>query len=125
MLVIHFFNQLQETVQLIGKFQSLLPHTNSETVLKVAQLSDKLERVWTTNQSVYEDSKEVTRNVLKSLQQYNDITNSIVVLFAQLDVAITNLETGLQPQFETEEWSVFMLTLVLSLLFDFSFSIDI
>lgn len=78
-----------------------------------------------TNQSVYEDSKEVTRNVLKSLQQYNDITNSIVVLFAQLDVAITNLETGLQPQFETEEWSVFMLTLVLSLLFNFSFSIDI
>lgn len=124
-MLANFFNQLQETVQLIGKFQSLLPHTNSETVLKVTQLSDKLERLWMTNQSVYEDSKEVTRNVLKSLQQYNDITNSIVVLFAQLDVAITNLETGLQPQFETEEWSVFMLTLVLSLLFNFSFSIDI
>lgn len=71
--------------------------------MKVTELSDKLEHLTATNLVIYEESREVTQNVLKSLQQYNDITNSIKVLFAQLDRAITDLEVALQPKFLTEE----------------------
>lgn len=101
--LLELYPELKDTVQLIGTFQNLIPYTNSENILKVTELSDKLEQLAAANLSIYEESREVTQNVLKSLQQYNDITNSIKILFAQLDRAIVDLEVALQPKFVTEE----------------------
>ncbi|KAL1491147.1 hypothetical protein ABEB36_011788 [Hypothenemus hampei] len=101
--LLELYPELKDTVQLIGTFQNLIPYTNSDNINKVTELSDKLEQLACTNLSVYEESRGVTQDILRSLQQYNDITSSIQVLFAQLDRAITDLEAALQPRFIPEE----------------------
>lgn len=71
--------------------------------MKVTELSDKLEHLTAANLVIYEESREVTQNVLKLLQQYNDIASSIKVLFLQLDRAVNDCDAALQPKFVTEE----------------------
>ncbi|XP_066159120.1 dynactin subunit 3 [Euwallacea fornicatus] len=101
--LLELYPELKDTVQLIRTFQNLMPFTNSENILKVTELSDKLQQLTADNLTIYEESREVTKNVLKSLQQYSDITRSISVLFIQLDRTVTDLEAALQPRFVTEE----------------------
>lgn len=101
--LLELYPELKDTVKLIGTFENLIPYADSANILKVTELSEKLDRLAVNNLSIYEESVEVTQNVLASLQKYNDITGSIKVLFAQLDRAVTDLENALQPRFTTEE----------------------
>ncbi|KAG5893760.1 hypothetical protein JTB14_001205 [Gonioctena quinquepunctata] len=101
--LLELYPELKDTIQTIGTFESLLPYIDSVNILKVAELSDKIEQLAVGNWDIYAECKEVTHKVLKSLQQYNDITHSIKILFAQLDTAVTVLEDALQPRFVTEE----------------------
>ncbi|KAJ8978110.1 hypothetical protein NQ317_015920 [Molorchus minor] len=101
--LLELYPELKDTVQLIGTFESLVPYTDSANIVRVTELSEKLDQLAVNNLSIYEESREVTQKVLQSLQRYNDITNSIKMLFAQLDKAVTDLENALQPKFTTEE----------------------
>lgn len=101
--LLELYPELKETVQLIATFESLIPYTDSTNILRINDLSDKLEQLAIANLSTYEESKKVTRKVLESLQLYSDVTGSIKLLFAQLDKAITDLEAALQPRFTCEE----------------------
>ncbi|CAG9771969.1 unnamed protein product [Ceutorhynchus assimilis] len=101
--LLELYPELRNTVQLVRSVQKLIPYTNSDKIMKVTELSGKLEQLTETNLVVYSESRDVTQKVLKSLQQYNDITTSIKVLFAQLDRAVVVLEEALLPKFETEE----------------------
>ncbi|XP_050306875.1 uncharacterized protein LOC126743705 [Anthonomus grandis grandis] len=101
--LLELYPELKDTVQIIGTFQNLLPYTNSDNITKITELADKLEQLTASNLGIYEENRVVTQNVLKALQQYNDISTSLKVVFAQLDRAITDLEVALQPKFVTEE----------------------
>ncbi|KAJ8917784.1 hypothetical protein NQ315_010690 [Exocentrus adspersus] len=85
--LLELYPELKDTVKLIGTFENLIPYADSANIVKVTELSEKLDRLAVNNLSIYEESVEVTQNVLASLQKYNDITGSIKVLFAQLDRA--------------------------------------
>ncbi|KAJ8971948.1 hypothetical protein NQ314_000465 [Rhamnusium bicolor] len=102
--LLELYPELKDTVRLIRSFENLLLYTDSGNILKITELSEKLDRLAVTNLNIYEESREVTQNILKSLQKYNDITGSIKILFAQLDNAMIDLESTLvQPMFTTEE----------------------
>ncbi|XP_060517476.1 dynactin subunit 3-like [Cylas formicarius] len=101
--LLELYPDLQDTVQLIRTFENLVPFTDSVNITKITELSEKLDRLAVANLATYEESREVIQNVLKTLQQYNDITGSIKILFTQMDQAISDLEVALQPKFVSEE----------------------
>ncbi|CAH1369256.1 hypothetical protein MTP99_010723 [Tenebrio molitor] len=101
--LLELYPELKDTVKLISTFENLTPYTDSESILKVTELTDKLESLAVYNLKIFEESQQVTQKTVCALQQYNDIISSIKVLFSQLDKAITDLEAALLPKFVTEE----------------------
>ncbi|XP_056644647.1 uncharacterized protein LOC130900078 isoform X1 [Diorhabda carinulata] len=101
--LLELYPELKNTIQSIGTFETLLPYIDSINISKIVDLSSKLEELAVSNLSLYGECRDVTKKVLVALQNYNDISNSIIVLFAQLDTAVSNLEVALQPKFATEE----------------------
>ncbi|CAH1984641.1 unnamed protein product [Acanthoscelides obtectus] len=101
--LLELYPELKGTVQIIGNFENLVPFIDSSNILKVVELSGKLEQYASNNLTLYEESRQVTMKVLNSLQQYNDIQTSLKTLFAQLDKAVNDLERALKPKFSTEE----------------------
>lgn len=101
--LLELYPEIKETIRTVGSFEKLVPFVDSANISKVTELAEKMEHLGVANLSLYEQSREVTMKVLKSLQQYNDITMSIKMLFGQLDRAVSELEEALQPVFDTEE----------------------
>ncbi|EFA03783.1 uncharacterized protein LOC658790 [Tribolium castaneum] len=101
--LLELYPELKDTVKLISTFESLTPYTDSSSIIKVTELTDKLESLAVSNLKIFEESQEVTKKTVSALQQYNDIISTIKVLFSQLDKAITDLEVALLPKFVTEE----------------------
>lgn len=101
--LLELYPELKELVHSIGTFESLIPYTDPTNLLRVNDLSVKLEELAVANINIYEDNKIITKKVLESLQVYSDITSCIKLLFGQMDKAITDLEAALQVQFSSEE----------------------
>lgn len=101
--LLELYPELKDTVQLVSTIESLTPYTDSSNIMKVTELSGKLEQLAVTNLGIYDENREYTHNVIKCLQQYNDITSSIKILFGQLDKAMTDLEIALEPKITAEE----------------------
>lgn len=101
--LLELYPEIRETIQTVGTFEKLIPFIDSTNITKLTELAEKLEHLAVTNLTLYDESREVTVKVLKSLQDYNDISMSIKLLFGQLDRAILELEEALKPKFVTEE----------------------
>lgn len=101
--LLELYPEIKDTVQTISGFEKLVPFIDSTNIAKVTELAEKLQQLAVSNLTIYDESREVTLKVLKSLQEYNNITSSIKILFAQLDKAVSDLELALQPKFTTEE----------------------
>ncbi|CAH0558243.1 unnamed protein product [Brassicogethes aeneus] len=97
------YPEIKETVQAIATIGSLTSFTDSANIKKVTELSQKLEELSVSNLGIYEESRKCTENVVRTLQEYNDITSSIKMLFAQLDRAMTDIELSLIPKMKLEE----------------------
>lgn len=101
--LLELYPEIREIVQTVSSFEKLVTFIDSEKITKMVELADKLEHITFNNLTLYDESRQVTIKVLKSLQHYNDITTSIKLLFGSLDKAISELEEALQPKFITEE----------------------
>ncbi|CAG9858963.1 unnamed protein product [Phyllotreta striolata] len=93
------YPELIGTVQTIGTFESLLPFLGSINISKVVEFCEILEELALNNTELYGECRDVIKEVLAALQDYNDISNSIKALLSQWDFTISNLEHALQPKF--------------------------
>ncbi|CAH1109234.1 unnamed protein product [Psylliodes chrysocephalus] len=101
--LLELYPELKDTVQTISTLESLLPFIDSINISKVVEFSGKLEEIALSNLKLYGECRDITKKVLVALQNYNDISNSIKLLFSQLDTAISNLENALQLRVVSEE----------------------
>ncbi|XP_017785793.1 PREDICTED: uncharacterized protein LOC108568950 [Nicrophorus vespilloides] len=90
--ILELHPELKKQVELVANIEKLKPFADSPNISQVTDLSDKLEELTITNLNTYEESKTVTDEVLDSLQRYNDITMTTRLLFAELDMRVTELE---------------------------------
>lgn len=101
--LLELYPELKDTVRLISTFENLTPYGDSQNIVKVTELCEKLESLAASNVEIFQESQEVTQNTVSALQKYNDIVESIKLLFAQLDAAVSDLEMALLPKFSAEE----------------------
>lgn len=101
--VLELYPEMKKTVQLVVEFERLKSFLDSPSIHNIPMLVNKLEQLTISNVNTYEECKEVTDRILQALQQYNDITMSIKILFAQLEQSITSIEISLQPRLAVDE----------------------
>lgn len=101
--LLELYPEIRESGQAVSTFEKLITFIDSEKIVKVTELAEKLENLTASNLTIYDKSREVTIKVLRSLQHYNDIITSIKLLFGSLDKAISELEEAFQDKFITEE----------------------
>lgn len=100
--LLQIYPELKARVELIKTFNNLIQFTNSESLQKVTELSGKLQTLAGSNVEIYEECKEVNENVLKALQEYNNISTTIKVLFTQMDKDISQFEYTQNIKISTE-----------------------
>ncbi|KAK5645822.1 hypothetical protein RI129_004286 [Pyrocoelia pectoralis] len=96
--ILELYPEMKKTMQLVVDFERLRTFLDSPSISNIPSLVDKLEKLTISNVNTYQECKEVTNKILQALQQYNDITMSIKILFAQLEESITNIEVSLLPK---------------------------
>ncbi|KAK4879293.1 hypothetical protein RN001_007439 [Aquatica leii] len=96
--ILELYPEMKKSMQLVVDFERLRAFLDSSSINNIPSLVDKLEKLTISSVNTYEECKEVTNKILYALQQYNDITMSIKILFAQLEESITNIEISLQPR---------------------------
>jgi len=101
--VLELYPEMKKTVDLVSDFERLKSFLDSPAINNIPSLIDKLEKLTITSVDTHEECREVTDKILRALQQYNDITMSIKVLFAQLEQSITSIEVSLQPRAMVDE----------------------
>lgn len=101
--LLELYPEIKDMIHTIHNIETMVPFMDSVNITRVAESADKLQQLASSNLTMYDENREVTFRVLKSLQQYNDITSSLKILFAQIDKAVSDLENALQPQFVMEE----------------------
>jgi len=101
--ILELYPEMKKTLQLVTDFEKLKAFLDSPSINNIPVLVDKLEKLTISNIDTYDECKEVTDKILKALQQYNDITMSLKILFAQLEHSITNIEMSLQPKATIDE----------------------
>lgn len=101
--VMLLYPELKDISNQIKKFEALKPAVDSKAILQITDRLDKLNELAVANLQIFEESRAVTNNILKALQNYNDVILSIRQLFAKLDNSITELEVSLQPKVKIEE----------------------
>lgn len=96
--VLELYPELKQTAALMSEFDTVKDVTDSKVISRISDLSDKLENLTISTLSTYDECKVITCKVLESLQQYNDITKTIKILFAQLEYKVNEIETALAPK---------------------------
>ncbi|KAF5269254.1 hypothetical protein FQR65_LT02555 [Abscondita terminalis] len=76
--ILELYPEMKKTMQLVVDFDRLRAFIDSSSINNIPTLVDKLEKLTISN--------------------YNDITMSIKILFAQLEESITNIEISLQTK---------------------------
>ncbi|XP_018334783.1 uncharacterized protein LOC112905845 [Agrilus planipennis] len=93
--ILELYPELKKTAELVVQFQKVNPFAE---LVDIDKLEDRLELATISNADIYKESQEVTHNILKSMQQYNDIISTIKVLFMQLECSVSEIEKSLQSK---------------------------
>lgn len=95
--MLELYPEMQKTLQLVSEFDRLKGFLDSPVIANIPSLVNKLEQLTLSNTGVYDECKEVSNKILCALQQYNDITTSIRLLFGQLEQSVMAIEMSLDP----------------------------
>ncbi|KAF5270489.1 hypothetical protein FQA39_LY08367 [Lamprigera yunnana] len=96
--ILELYPEMKKSIRLVTDFENLCAFLDSSSINNIPALVDRLEKLTISNVNTYKECKEVTNKILQTLQQYNDITTSVKVLFAQLEESITNIEITLHSR---------------------------
>lgn len=101
--LLELYPELKDTIIMISTLQESIKFIDSPNIMRVTELCGQLEQLAVKNLGTYEKSRDVTHKVLQAIQQYNDISHTIKLLFMKMDNIISELETALQPKLSHEE----------------------
>lgn len=96
--MLELYPEMQKTLQLVAEFDCLKGFLDSPAIANIPTLVSKLEQLTLSNSGVYDECREVTNKIFCALQQYNDITTSIKMLFAQLEQSVMAIELSLDAK---------------------------
>ncbi|KAL3282209.1 hypothetical protein HHI36_005403 [Cryptolaemus montrouzieri] len=98
------YDALKYSYGVLGKsFKGFEKMLDSENIKKLVENGDRIETASAENIEIYEMSKAITQNVFKLLISYNDLMETIKMLFRQMNMLLSNMEIDEQPVINPEE----------------------
>ncbi|XP_076265323.1 dynactin 3, p24 subunit [Rhynchophorus ferrugineus] len=101
--LLQLYPEFMEILKVIQSFEGLIPLGAAGPLHRVSELSDKLHTTTADTLETYEECKNVTQEVLAALQKYNNVVNTVKLLFAQIDKVISDVEEDQKLALEREE----------------------
>lgn len=90
--------ELMQSASLLTRLEMVKCFTDSKSITRIADLSEKLESVAVSSFTHYTGHKLLTEDVVNYVQMYNEVIKTIKELFAQFEFNLTEIEKALAPK---------------------------
>ncbi|XP_044751800.1 uncharacterized protein LOC123311774 isoform X1 [Coccinella septempunctata] len=101
--VLEMHEKLKENYESLKALDKLLVILNSENINRLIDNDDRIKLALIENFAINQERLKTVENVIKVLVGYNDMMKNIKLLFRQMNLLLTNLESGQEQTFKNEE----------------------
>lgn len=95
-LLLH--SELQNLGVLLKEFQRVEKVVDSDAIANTTKLSEKLDTIIANNVNTHLESTASSKQVLETINKYNDILSSLEVLLMQFDQTATQIEQEMESK---------------------------
>ncbi|XP_045471933.1 uncharacterized protein LOC123678770 [Harmonia axyridis] len=101
--ILEIHENLKKDYEMLKAFEKLQGSIDSENINKLIDNEERIQLASLKSSEVDELGKTTTQNVIKILVGYNNMMKNIKLLFGQMNLLLSNLESGQQQSPESEE----------------------